>query len=132
MAQREYSDSLHYESNLSFFFFFSHSHQLALLIFSLFFPVFLPPPPLSLQMGYLAGDGEERCASCECRVEEKRKKVRQQWELQSFPGYTVQEQDRGADTVQVCVIKGGLSVCACVCVCMRVRVGSLPIVTGEF
>ncbi|XP_049431649.1 roundabout homolog 2 isoform X9 [Epinephelus fuscoguttatus] len=44
-------------------------------------------------MGYLAGEREESCASCECTAEAKRRNsLRQQWELDSFVGYTAETQ----------------------------------------
>lgn len=65
--------------------------------------------PLSLQMGYLASEKEESCASYKCTTEVKRRKsFWQQWELESFVGYAAETQYRGADIVQV----------LCVCVCL--------------
>lgn len=61
-------------------------------------------------MGYLAGEREESCASCECTAEAKRRNsLRQQWELDSFVGYTAETQHEGGDTVEVlyaCVFSG--------------------------
>lgn len=60
-------------------------------------------------MGCLAGGRKESCASCECTAEAKRgNSLREQWELDSFVGYTAEAQHGGADKVQVW--------CVCVCV----------------
>ena len=61
-------DNLHYQSNLSLFLFFSFtSIGFPLLFYFFLFPSF--SLPLSLQMGYLATEREESCASFECTAE---------------------------------------------------------------
>ncbi|KAE8295067.1 hypothetical protein D5F01_LYC05992 [Larimichthys crocea] len=53
------------------------------------------------KMGCLAGGRKESCASCECTAEAKRgNSLREQWELDSFVGYTAEAQHGGADKVQ--------------------------------
>lgn len=97
-------DNLHYQCNLSRFFFSSFSHPLVLICFFSFFhfPICFSPSVFAEVIWLVQG---KRAVAVVCVQMRQREESHSGGELHSFLGYTTERQHRGADTVKVlCVL----------------------------
>lgn len=109
-------DNLHYQCNLSRFFFSSFPHPLVLISFFSFFifPICFSPSVFAEVIWLVQG---KRAVAVVCVQMRRREESHSGGELHSFVGYTTERLHRGADTVKV------LCLLVCVCGCVSIVFG---------